>query len=113
MLMRRAGANGGANGGSIKRMGYTRPPGGRGVATKDPGPLSPAERRAFAAGASALAATAVVLALAHPGDFTPAGIDAISHALVVVTPVAVGLYALHRGAAVRFAFLLIAAGFFW
>jgi len=55
---------------------------------------------------------AVMLAIASPVS-TPEPMDAIAHALVVLTPIAIGLHALHRGAATRFAFLLLAAGFFW
>src|SRR4051794_9028480 len=105
-------AGGGAAGAPIPRVGNPRPPAGRGSATRPQGPLSPGETRAFAALTATLAATVVALAVASPAA-APKLLDALAHGLVVATPVAIGLYALHRGAATRFAFLLLAAGFFW
>src|SRR4051794_16854693 len=112
MRKKRSVADGGAAGAPITRIGYTQPPDGRGVVTHEDGPFSLAETRAFAAAASILAAIAVALAVSSP-TARPEALQSVVHAFVIVTPVLVGLYALHRGAAIRFAFLLIAAGFFW
>jgi PAS domain S-box-containing protein len=112
MGKKRSVADGDAAAAPITRIGYTRPPEGRGIVAHEQGPFTPAETRAFAAAASILAAIAVALALSSP-TARPEVVQSVVHALVIATPVLVGLYALHRGAATRFAFLLIAAGFFW
>ncbi|HEX6460813.1 MAG TPA: histidine kinase [Thermoleophilaceae bacterium] len=62
--------------------------------------------------AAALTATAVVVSLASSINHHR-GLVAVSHALLIATPVAVGLYALRRQPENRFARLLIAAGFLW
>src|SRR5215218_558498 len=105
-------AGGGAAGSPTPRVGHPRPPRGPGIATRPHAPLSPGETHGVAALTAPLAEIAVMLAIASPVS-TPEPMDAIAHALVVLTPIAIGLHALHRGAATRFAFLLLAAGFFW
>jgi signal transduction histidine kinase len=64
------------------------------------------------AAALALSVAALVVSLGSSlGD--DRAIVGLLHALLIVTPVAVGLYALQREPSSRFALLLIAAGFLW
>ncbi len=65
----------------------------------------------FALAALALGAVAIAIGIAGGGeDHVLIG---VSHALLIVMPVLVGLYALAREPAARFARLLVAAGFIW
>jgi signal transduction histidine kinase len=74
--------------------------------------VNPALMAALGVAAAALSAAAVVVAFTSP--FTDErGLVALVHASLIAVPVGVGLYALRRDPASRFARLLIAAGFLW
>jgi PAS domain S-box-containing protein len=74
--------------------------------------LAPLSVGLLAAGAAALSALAVVVALVSPFS-DDRYVVAISNALLIATPVSVGLYALRREPSSTVARLLIVAGFAW
>jgi PAS domain S-box-containing protein len=74
--------------------------------------LSPAARRLSALLGICLAAGALAIGLSGPRT-SDMVIRAIANALAIAAPVAVGLYALRRDAANRFARLLVVAGLAW
>ena len=60
-----------------------------------------------------VAASTAAAVLAHAGAESQPGLTALARALMVAVPMAVGVYAWHRGADARFGLVLFAAGAGW
>src|SRR2546423_10629268 len=89
------------------------PPGGRPPARDaHEGPLSAARQQEIAALGLALSLIALWIGLSGPTD-AGAAVRAVAESLTIAVPIAVGLYALRRDRADRFARLLVIAGFAW
>jgi signal transduction histidine kinase len=85
-----------------------------GISTASAGDVTaqPVVLAVAAMAAAGLSAAAIAVALSSPYGDRRAIVAAI-HALLISVPVAVGIYAIRRNAASRFARLLIAVGFLW